>query len=155
VSIFSLGCDAECPSGQRGVAGVAKGPSLPGGSSHRGAAGLWGALCVLPWGGEGMRDWVSQDVAPPCLSGQGSCRCPSQLWAPRPAEDRSQEKISVTLGFSGPFAASLSEGGERGQKVSIFKLEMGSVETETFSGGCLGTRVTFLLLYKRRVMCSH
>ena len=82
-----------------------------------GGAGLWGALCVLQgalcvlvWGGAGMWDWLSQGTGPQCLLGQGSCRCPFQLRAPRPAEDRSRE-ISVTLGFSGPSAVGLSEGG--------------------------------------------
>lgn len=71
------------------------------------------------------------------------------------AEDRTGEKVSVALGFIGPLAAGLCETGERSQKVSIFKLEMGSAGTETFSGGCLETRVMFLVLYKRSLMCSH
>lgn len=58
-----------------------------------------------------MWDRLSQGTGPQCLLGQGSCHWPFQLGAPRTAEDRSREKISVTLGFGGPFAAGLSEGG--------------------------------------------
>lgn len=58
-----------------------------------------------------MWDQLSQGMGPQCISGQGSCRCPFQTGAPRTAGDRSGEKISVTLGFGGPFAAGLSEGG--------------------------------------------
>lgn len=98
------GCKGTgCPQGQAAVGG---------------GAGLWGALhllqgalWLLPWGGAGMWDRLSQGTGPQCLPVQGSCRCPFQLGAPRTAEDRSGEKISMTLGFGGPFAAGLSEGG--------------------------------------------
>lgn len=34
---------------------------------------------------------------------QGSFPCPFHLWGPRLAEDKRGERISVTLGFIGPF----------------------------------------------------
>lgn len=106
----------------------------------RGNAGLWGALqelqgalYVLLWEGVKMWDWFFQGMGPQCLLGQGSCCCPFQLEAPRPAEGRRRKKISVTLGFSDLFAAGLSEDG-MGKKVSVFKLEAGSVQAETLWG---------------------
>lgn len=110
VSIFYFGCNAESPSGQHGVAGAEKGQGLPGASSCGGWRWVLGCPACAPGCSVCAAVGKSRNVGL-ALPGQGSCCCPFQLWAPRPAEDRRGEKISVTLGFSVPFAAGLSEGG--------------------------------------------
>lgn len=46
MSIFYFGRDGECPSGQRGVAGAAKGPGLPRCKQPWGVALGFGVPCV-------------------------------------------------------------------------------------------------------------
>lgn len=52
MSIFYLGCDTERPSGQRGVAGAAKGPGLPGGEQPWEVALGFGVPCMCCRGEE-------------------------------------------------------------------------------------------------------
>lgn len=66
----------------------------------------------------------------PAPLGTRAVPCPFYLRGPRLAEDRRGEKVSVTLGFIGPFVSEWV--GEKSQNISISKLETGSVETETF-----------------------